>query len=87
MGKRLTLDTTNMPWYKVRELILLRDKKTCVECNRNLKYKRAIHVHHIDGDHANNDPSNLENVIHTDNKTFNMISICSICKRITIHKI
>ena len=45
-------------WHKIREAVLKRDDYTCQECG----FTCATHqeVHHIDGDHNNNEMSNLE---------------------------
>jgi len=50
-------------WVKVRKAIIERDEGTCQECGNPTRWlRRNTQVHHVDGDHSNNDPANLETV-------------------------
>lgn len=54
-------------WPSIASMIRQRDRHTCQRCGINLSGKgRLLHVHHLDGDRLNNDPSNL-------------MSLCVIC--------
>ena len=54
-GKSLENDKYPNEYYRMRNRILKRDGYKCTTCSN----EEALHVHHIDRDPTNNEPSNL----------------------------
>jgi len=56
-GGNVTNFYVSAEWYRLRQIVLIRDDYTCQLCGK--RSIKGMHVHHSDGDITNNDLSNL----------------------------
>ena len=71
-------------WEEIRVRIRTRDDHTCRYCGfRALKWQV---VHHIDGNHKNNDPGNLETICPMCNAVLHAGRGCTILKIVDLFK-
>src|SRR5689334_9677591 len=65
-------------WERMQPLIRMRDGNACAVCHAT-RGKRALPVHHIDENPANNTPTNLITLCHACHTTYHRSSLVPFC--------